>query len=128
MSADETCGHFYRNLVIQLVAHVIIHDDRPNRRAMLFLRTTLTRPTKGIQGTRAIFGPNRTVSVSEPLISSTCRSNSLSRLTGNFVGRIRNQKRDNCEPKATEQRKLDTSMLRGLVAVSFRRLFRPLSE
>jgi len=42
-----------------------------------------------------------------PLISSTCRSNSLSRLTGNFVERNRNQKRDNCEPKATEQRKLE---------------------
>ncbi len=31
-----------------------------------------------------------------PLISSTYRSNSLSRLTGNFVERIGNQKRDKC--------------------------------
>src|SRR5258708_32964840 len=39
-----------------------------------------------------------------PLISSSCRSNSLSRQTGNFLERIRNQKRDNTEPKTTEQR------------------------
>jgi len=67
-----------------------------------------------------------------PLISSTCRWNSLSRLTGNFVERIRNQKRDNCEPKTTEQRKLKrrqmASMLRGVLPVFLPEIFRPLSE
>ena len=58
-----------------------------------------------------------------PLISSTCRSNSLSRQTGNFLERIRYQKRDNCEPEPTEQRKLERRRMaagRGLVPVSFR--------
>src|ERR1039457_4733505 len=41
------------------------------------------------------------------LISSTCRSNSLSRQTGNLPWRIKNQKLDNSEPKTTELRKLE---------------------
>ena len=55
-----------------------------------------------------------------PLISSTCRSNSLRRLRGNFVERIRNQKRDNGEPETTEQRKLERRRTAACCGDSYR--------
>ena len=55
-----------------------------------------------------------------PLISSTCRSNSLSRLTGNFLQRIRNKKRDNGEPKTAEQRKLEGGRMTACCGNSYR--------
>jgi hypothetical protein len=61
-----------------------------------------------------------------PVTSSTCRSNSLSRQTGNFLERIRNPKRHNSEPRPTEQRTdAEDCMPQGLVPGAFQRYSDP---